>query len=96
MSVVKDPVCGVSLDEKTAIYKSIYENRIYYLHSSMRQVEFVKNPDKYVNQASESRHATHCGGYCGMQGCGEPARGVAWHMYFALLLFLLLLVLLLR
>ena len=96
MSTVKDPVCGMEVDEKTAAYKSIHENRVYYFHSSACQAEFVKNPDKYTGQVGETRHATHYGGYCGVQGCGKPARGVAWYMYLALLFFLLLLVLLLR
>jgi len=96
MSIVKDPVCGMEVDEKTAVYKSIHENRIYYFHSPACQAEFVRDPAKYVSQDGESKHAAHYGGYCGVQGCGKPARGVAWYMYLALLFFLLLLVLLLR
>lgn len=96
MSTVKDPVCGVNLDERTAIYKSIHEKRIYYFHSPACQAEFVKNPMKYVNQDGESKHAAHYGGYCGSPGCGKPARGIAWYMYLGLLFFLVLLVLLLR
>jgi len=96
MSIVKDPVCGVSLDEKTAIYKSIHGNRIYYFHSSGCQAEFVRDPTRYASQAGESRHVTHYGGYCGVQGCGKPSRGLVWYMYVALLLLVLLLFLVVR
>jgi len=96
MSTVKDPVCGMEVDEKTAVYKSIRENGVYYFHSSACQTEFVKNPVMYTSQVGETRHATHYGGYCGVLGCGKPARGLAWYMYFGLLLLVLLILLLAR
>jgi len=97
MSMARDPVCGMGVDEQTAAYKVIRENKVYYFCSSMCQTEFNKNPNKYVQQAAvESRHATHYGGYCGVSGCGKPARGLAWYMYIALIFFLLLLFLLVR
>jgi len=96
MGTVKDPVCGMEVDEETAVYKSIYENKVFYFHSSACQAEFLKNPDKHTGQADETRHATHYGGYCGVQGCGKPARGLAWYMYFGLLLLVLLILLLAR
>jgi len=96
MSMVKDSVCGVNVDERASVYKAIRNQRVYHFHSSACQAEFTKNPEEYMGEAAETRHATHYGGYCGVQGCGKPARGVAWYMYFALLFFVLLLVLLLR
>ncbi|HKZ93045.1 MAG TPA: YHS domain-containing protein [Candidatus Bathyarchaeia archaeon] len=97
MSTVKDPVCGMTVDEKTAAHKTIHDNKVYYFCSSTCQTEFVKDPDKYLQQTSTAgRHAGHYGGYCGSSGCGPPARGVAWYLYLGLLLLLLLTLLLAR
>jgi len=96
MHMVKDPVCGIEVDEKTAEYKSIYANNVYYFSSSTCKAEFDKNPEKYLPKFSDTHHASHYGGYCGPSGCGAPARGVAWYFYIGLLFLILLLLLLLR
>ena len=92
--MVKDPVCGMSVDEKTAAYKSLQAGNVYYFCSSSCQAVFIKAPEKYIGKGTEERHASHYGGYCGTSGCGAPARGPAWYFYIGLLFLLLLLLLL--
>jgi len=96
MFTAKDPVCGMTVDEKRAVHKEIYDNKVYYFCSSTCQTEFIKNSSMYLQGTSETRHAAHYGGYCGTSGCGAPSRGVAWYLYFGLLFLLLLLLLLVR
>jgi len=92
--MVKDPVCGMEVDEKTVRYKSLDTGNVYYFCSPSCQKEFNKDPEKYKRKGIEQHHAGHYGGYCG-GGCGAPARGAALYLYIGLL-FLLLLLLLLR
>jgi len=93
--MTKDPVCGMEVDEKTARYKSIEAGKVYYFCSPSCQTEFSKDPEKYMGKETRGHHASHHGGYCGVGGCGAPARGAAWYFYIGLL-FLFLLLLLLR
>jgi YHS domain-containing protein len=44
----KDPVCGMTLDPKTADAKYAYKGKTYYFCSKEDQQEFTKNPDKYA------------------------------------------------
>ena len=90
MSTVKDPVCGMEVNEKTTAYKSIYANNVYYFCSATCQNEFNKNPEKYLQPNTAIHHASHYGGYCGSTGCGKPARGLAWYFYLGLLILLFL------
>ncbi len=46
--MVKDPVCGMSVDEKKATNKSVYQGRTYYFCSLGCKKSFDKQPDKYV------------------------------------------------
>jgi len=94
--MVKDPVCGMEVDEKTAASKSIHESKVHYFCSTTCQSEFNKNPEKYLQGNITTRHASHYGGYCGTSGCGAPARGLAWYFYIGLLFLLVLLLLLVR
>jgi len=88
--MAKDPVCGMNVDEKTAKYKSLHAYNVYYFCSINCQTEFNKNPEKYMRENDATRHASHYGGYCGIKGCGAPAKGPAWYFYIGLLFFLLL------
>jgi len=94
--MVKDPVCGMEVDEKTATYKSIHGNNVYYFCSATCKTEFDKNPEKYLKANIDKHHAAHYGGYCGPTSCGPPARGIAWYLYFGLLILLVLLLLFVR
>jgi len=93
--MVKDPVCGMEVDEKTALHKSLYTNNVFYFCSTTCETEFKKNPVKYAQENGSTRHASHYAGYCGTNGCRAPAKGPAWYFYIGLLFLLLLLSLLL-
>ncbi len=45
--MTKDPVCGMSVDEKTAKFKSDYMGKAYYFCSQSCKATFDKNPAKY-------------------------------------------------
>jgi Cu+-exporting ATPase len=44
----KDPVCGMTIDPKTADGKYAYKGKMYYFCSKEDQQEFMKSPDKYA------------------------------------------------
>jgi YHS domain-containing protein len=87
--MVKDPVCGVTVDEKTAKFKSLYELNVYYFDSEACKAEFDKNPQKYVHETEAQHHASHYGGYCPTPGCGKPQKGASWYFYIGLIILLL-------
>ena len=45
---VKDPVCGMEIDSKSAAGKATYKNKIYYFCSVSEKEQFEKDPAKYV------------------------------------------------
>lgn len=45
--MLKDPVCGVELEEKEAQERIEYKRQICYFCSDRCKVEFIKNPEKY-------------------------------------------------
>jgi len=91
--MVKDPVCGVEVDEKTAQFKSLYSLNVYYFDSEACKAEFDRDPKKYVQKETNAHHASHYGGYCPTPGCNRPAKGAAWYFYVGLLFLILLLLL---
>jgi YHS domain-containing protein len=44
-----DPVCGMTVDEKTAVATSTYNSKTYYFCSRGCKVQFDKNPEKFLN-----------------------------------------------
>lgn len=44
----KDPVCGMSVDPKTATLHTIYEGKHYYFCSDHCKKQFAENPKQYV------------------------------------------------
>ena len=86
--MAKDPVCGVTVDEKTTDFKSLYELNVYYFDSEKCKAEFDKNPQKYVHELEMPHHASHYGGYCPTPGCSKPQRGIAWYLYIGMLILL--------
>jgi Cu+-exporting ATPase len=48
--MVKDPVCGMMIDEKTAAGKSEYKGTTYYFCAPVCKSRFEQNPDKYVGK----------------------------------------------
>jgi len=45
--LAKDPVCGMSVDERRAAYKTEYKGRTYFFCSPGCKETFEKNPEKY-------------------------------------------------
>ncbi len=54
--MVKDPVCGMDVDPKTAAAKSEYNGQTYYFCSPGCKKAFDKEPEKYVGKAQPSQH----------------------------------------
>jgi len=57
--MVKDPVCGMMVDPKTAAGKSVFQGQTYYFCSTGCKADFDKNPQKYVTKASTAPHSGH-------------------------------------
>lgn len=51
MAMVKDPVCGMMIDDKNAAGSSEYQGKRYHFCSKDCKQEFDENPEDYVNQA---------------------------------------------
>ncbi|HEY9246643.1 MAG TPA: YHS domain-containing protein [Candidatus Methanoperedens sp.] len=48
-----DPVCGMTVDEKTAQFKTDYKNNTYYFCSPGCKKAFETEPEKYLKGAPE-------------------------------------------
>ena len=48
--MVKDPVCGMMIDEKTAAGKSEYQGKTYYFCAAVCKQRFDQNPQSYVHK----------------------------------------------
>ena len=46
--MAKDPVCGMTVDEKSAKFKSEHMGKTYYFCSAMCKQRFDANPTKYA------------------------------------------------
>jgi P-type Cu+ transporter len=47
-TMVKDPVCGMTIDEKTAKGQSEYEGKTYFFCAAICKTKFDQDPAKYV------------------------------------------------
>jgi YHS domain-containing protein len=47
-TMVKDPVCGMTIDEKTAQGRSEYKGQTYYFCAAICKTKFDQDPAKYV------------------------------------------------
>jgi YHS domain-containing protein len=50
-----DPVCGMSVDEKTAPARAMYQGKTYYFCSNACKEQFEEQPQKYVPQPQSTR-----------------------------------------
>ena len=58
--MVKDPVCGMEVDPKTAGGKSDYKGQTYYFCSLGCKKAFDQEPEKYANApAHGNEHGSH-------------------------------------
>jgi Cu+-exporting ATPase len=48
--VVKDPVCGMMIDEKTAAATSQYKGRTYYFCAAVCKERFDRSPQSYADK----------------------------------------------
>jgi YHS domain-containing protein len=49
--MVKDLICGMDVDEKTAQYTTTYKGKIYYFCAPGCKKTFEENPEKYVGSS---------------------------------------------
>lgn len=54
--MVKDPICGMEVDEKTAEFKSEYKGKTYCFCSVTCKNQFDKDPEKYVGAEHMGMH----------------------------------------
>ena len=45
-----DPICGMTVDEKTAKFTSEYKGKKYYFCAVGRKKAFDKDPEKYLKE----------------------------------------------
>jgi len=58
--MMKDPVCGMDVDPKTAAGKSEYKGQTYYFCSSGCKRAFDREPEKYLKaQGRVEGHGHH-------------------------------------
>ncbi|NOZ60181.1 MAG: YHS domain-containing protein [Calditrichaeota bacterium] len=57
--MVKDPVCGMMMDEKEATATAEYKNKSYYFCSSHCKMSFDKEPEKYIGEEKHGQHYHH-------------------------------------
>jgi YHS domain-containing protein len=55
--MVRDPVCGMNVDEKTADYRAEYMGKTYYFCDQSCKTVFEKNPQRFTDEHSE--HTGH-------------------------------------
>ena len=48
--MVKDPVCGMTIDEKTAKGTSEYKGQTYYFCAAVCKTRFYAAPEKYAGK----------------------------------------------
>ena len=56
--MAKDLVCGMDVDEKTAL-RSEYKGKTYYFCSPGCKRSFDKEPEKYIGKAQAGAYAGH-------------------------------------
>jgi len=60
MNMVKDPVCSMNVNEKTAKFKSEHMGKTYYFCNQSCKVVFDKNPQRFANECSEHEGHSCC------------------------------------
>ena len=48
--MVKDPVCGMTIDENSAAGKSEYQGQTFYFCAAICKTNFDKDPSRYLNR----------------------------------------------
>jgi YHS domain-containing protein len=55
---VKDPVCGMELEQEMAYSKTVYAGKTFYFCSKQCEENFKKNPEKYTTLKLEKKPET--------------------------------------
>lgn len=53
--MVKDPVCGMQVDEQMAMATSVYQGQTYYFCGKACQAAFEQQPESYVGGGRQAR-----------------------------------------
>ncbi len=67
---VKDPVCGMTIEEKDAAGTSTYQGRTYHFCSPACKEKFEKDPGSYVEKERPKEAKKHASGSC--PTCSRP------------------------
>ena len=51
MAQMKDPVCGMTIEDKDAVATSDYQGKRYYFCSQACKADFAKNPEDSAERA---------------------------------------------
>ena len=62
MSMAKDPICGMMVDEKKTKFKSDYNGKTFYFCAPSCKATFDKDPAKYTGSSGKPGHSCSCGG----------------------------------
>lgn len=54
-----DPVCGMEVDENTALHKSEYDGKLYTFCSPGCKRDFDREPNKYIGRAEPPPQRQH-------------------------------------
>lgn len=57
--MAKDPVCGMTVDERQAAGTAEYQGKTYYFCSPGCKKAFEKEPQKYVRNSTKEGHGGH-------------------------------------
>ena len=60
--MVKDPICGMMVDEKKAKFKSDYNGKTFYFCAPSCKATFDKDPAKYSSAGGKSGGGCCCCG----------------------------------
>jgi len=60
---MKDPVCGMMVEEESAAATSEYKGKTYYFCSAGCKASFDQDPDKYLNGEEMGDHGHHHEGH---------------------------------
>ena len=53
--MAKDPVCGMTVEEKNAAATAVYQGTTYYFCAVACKEKFMKNPRQYLGAKSEKK-----------------------------------------
>ena len=62
--MVKDPICGMMVDEKTTKFKSDFNGKTFFFCAASCKATFDKSPEKFA-KGSTGDKSKSCGCGCG-------------------------------